>query len=109
MFVCYCIYVFSDKAMVAGQQTALGLSIIATVNMVPMSPKTSWISQTILLRRPSDNLFLKVCRSPLLILHILALQPLVVGLAPQAAHTNRMKLLLSLEREVHQVCQAWRS
>lgn len=32
---------FSDKVMVAGQQTALGISIMDTVNMAPVSPKTS--------------------------------------------------------------------
>lgn len=93
----------------AGLQTALGLSIIATVNMAPMSPKTSWISQTTPHRKLSDNLFLKVYQNPHLTLRILALQPLVVDLAPQVEHINKMRLLLSLEKEVSQVYLVWRS
>lgn len=34
-------YFFLDKVLVGGQQTALGISTMATVNMAPMSPKTS--------------------------------------------------------------------
>lgn len=95
--------------MVAGQQTALDINIMPTVNMAPMSPKISWISQTTPPRKPSDNLFLKVYQNPPLTLHILALQPLAVDLAPQVARTNRMKLLPLVERGVNQVCPAWRS
>lgn len=99
----------TDKAMVAGQQMALGLSIMATVNMALMSLKTSWISQTTPPRRPSGIHLLKVFQNPPLTLHILALQPLVVDLRPQVAFTNRMSLFLLVEREVNQVYPAWRS
>ncbi|KAK1880347.1 AT-hook DNA-binding motif-containing protein 1 [Dissostichus eleginoides] len=78
----------TDKVMAAGQQTALGLSITATVNMAPMSPKTSWISQTTLPRRPSDNHFLKFSQNPRPTLHTLALRPLAVDPAPPVAPTN---------------------
>lgn len=93
----------------AGLQTALGLSIIATVNMAPMSPKTYWISQTTPHRKLSDNLFPKVYQNPRLTLRILALQPLVLDLAPRVEHINRMRLLPSLEKEVSQVYLVWRS
>lgn len=93
----------------AGLQTASGLSIIATVNMAPMSPKTSWISQTTPHRKLSDNLFPKVYQNPHLTLRISALQPLAVDRAPQVEHLNRMKPLLSLEKEVSQACLVWRS
>ena len=108
--LCCCIYVFfSDKAMVAGQQRALDLSTMATVNMAPMSPKTSWISQTIPPRRPSGIHLLKVFQNPPLTLHILALQPLLVDLPPQVAFTNRMSLFLLVEKEVNQAYPAWKS
>lgn len=100
---------FSDKVTVAGQQTALDLSTMAIVNMDPMSPKTSWISQTTPPRRPSDNLSLKVCQNLLLTLHILAPQPLIVALVPHVARTNRMRLFLLVEKGASQVCPAWRS
>lgn len=93
----------------AGQQTALDLSTMAIVNMDPMSPKTSWISQTTPPRRPSDNLSLKVCQNLLLTLHILAPQPLIVALVPHVARTNRMRLFLLVEKGASQVCPAWRS
>lgn len=102
-------FFFSDKVTVAGQQTALDLSTMAIVNMDPMSPKTSWISQTTRPRRPSDNLSLKVCQNLLLTLHILAPQPLIVALVPHVARTNRMRLFLLVEKGASQVCPAWRS
>lgn len=100
---------FPDKVLVAGQQIASGISIMATVNMAPMSPKTSWISLTIPHKRPNDNHFLKVCQNPPLTLHILVLQLLLVDLVPQEAHTNRAKLHLLVEKGLSQVCPAWRS
>lgn len=100
---------FLDKDLVGGPQTALGISITATVNMAPMSQKISWTSLTTPRRRPNVNLFLKVSQNPLLILYILALLPPLVDLVRQEVPTNRMRTYLLEEKVVSQVCLAWKS
>lgn len=102
-------FLFPGKVLVAGQQTALGRSIMAIVNMAPMSPKTSWISLTTPRRRLSDKRFLTVYQNPLLTLHISALQPLAAAPAPQVAHTNKMRLCRLVGKGDNQVCLALRN
>lgn len=102
-------FVPSDKVMAAGQRTALGIRIMVTATTALMSPKTSWIFQITPPRRQSDNLFMKASQNPPLTLHILALQPLPVDLAPQVACTNTARLRLLVERGVSRVCPVWKS
>lgn len=108
-FSCAVCVFFPDKLLVVGRLTASALTIMVTVNMAPMSPKTSWTFPTTPPRRLSGSPFPKVYQNPLLTPHISVLQPPSVDPAPQVEPINRTSLGLFQEGGASLVSPAWRN